>query len=337
MWVRILLRRLVQSLFVLAGVSLIVFSFIHLTPGDPVELMMGEASGVYDDEIAALRHEYGLDRPLPMQFLLYVGRVLRGDLGVSFTHQRPVIEVLILYLPATVELTLVAMVLALIIALPLGMASGIRPGGPLDSGSTALALIGVSLPGFLLGILLILFFGMTLEWLPISGRIGYSVDLKTVTGLYLIDSLIAGDFAALASVIRHLVLPATALGAWTMAVTLRMARTSMSEVWQQDYILFARAKGLSNRSIIVRHALKNALIPVVSVVGLQFGALLGGNMIIETVFGWPGLGRMTVDAIYARNYPLVQASVLLYAATYVIINFITDLVYIYLNPRIKSV
>ncbi len=331
------MKRLTQTIFVLAGVSLIVFSFLHLTPGDPIQLMMGEAAGVSQEEVSRLRHQYGLDRPLPLQYLQFMGRALQGDLGISFTHQRPAVDVIRDYLPATIELTLTAMLLALIFALPLGMVSAMKPRGILDSGSTLSSLLGISIPGFLLGILLILIFGMTLEWLPISGRIDYGVELKTVTGYYVLDSLLSLNITALLSAMKHLLLPAIALGSWTAAVTMRMTRASMLEVLQQDYILFAKAKGLSETAVALKHALKNALIPVVSIIGLQFGSLLGGNMIIETVFGWPGLGRMTVEAIYARNYPLVQAAVLLYAITYVIVNFITDLIYVCLNPRIKSV
>jgi peptide/nickel transport system permease protein len=298
--------------------------------------MMGEASGVSQEEVARLRHQYGLDRPLPLQYLHFLGRALQGDLGISYTHQRPAVEVISDYLPASIELTLSAMLLALLFALPMGMISAMKPRGILDTGSMLSSLIGISVPGFLLGTLLILVFGMTLEWLPISGRIDYGVNLKILTGYYVLDSLLSLNLTALFSAAKHLLLPAVALGSWTAAVTLRMTRASMLEVLQQDYILFARAKGLSETAVALKHALKNALIPVVSIVGLQFGTLLGGNMIIETVFSWPGLGRMTVEAIYARNYPLVQAAVLLYAVTYVIVNLITDLTYLYLNPRIKE-
>lgn len=337
MWIRIISKRLAQTILVLIGVSFIVVSFLHLTPGDPIELMMGEAAGVSEEEVEHLRHQYGLDRPFPVQYIHFVARAVQGDLGISFTHQRPVMDVIRDYLPATIELTLTAMLLALLIAIPLGMVSAMRPRGALDSGATLSALLGISMPGFLIGVLLILIFGMTLEWLPVSGRIDYGIVLKTITGCYLLDSLLTFNGAALLSALRHLLLPAIALGGWTAAITMRMTRSSMLEVLQQDYILFARAKGLSETAVALKHALKNALIPVVSVVGLQLGSLLGGNMIIETVFGWPGLGRMTVEAIYARNYPLVQAAVLLYAVTYVVINFVTDLLYIYLNPRIESV
>jgi peptide/nickel transport system permease protein len=298
--------------------------------------MMGEASGVSQEEVARLRHQYGLDRPLPLQYLQFVGRALRGDLGTSFTHQRPAGEVILDHLPATIELTFSAMLLALMFALPLGMASAMKRRGILDAGSSLSSLVGISIPGFLLGILLILIFGMRLEWLPISGRIAYGVELKNLTGYYVLDSLLGFNPAALLSAVKHLLMPAIALGSWTAAMTMRMTRASMLEVLQQDYILFARAKGLSETAVALKHALKNALVPVVSIIGLQFGSLLGGNMIIETVFGWPGLGRMTVEAIYARNYPLVQAAVLLYAVTYVIVNLITDLTYLYLNPRIKE-
>ncbi|MFP4081146.1 MAG: ABC transporter permease [Candidatus Aminicenantes bacterium] len=337
MWIRFLAKRSAQTILVLMGVSFIIFSFLHLTPGDPVELMMGEAAGVSQQEVEQLRHQYGLDRPFPVQYFYFITRAVQGDLGLSFTHQRPVTEVIGDYLPATVELTFTAMFLALLVAIPLGMISAMRPHGILDHGASWSALLGISMPGFLIGVLLILIFGMRLEWLPVSGRIDYGISLKTITGCYVLDSMITLNGAALLSALRHLLLPAVALGGWTAAVTMRMTRASMLEMLQQDYILFARAKGLPERVVALNHALKNAMIPVISVVGLQLGSLLGGNMIIETVFGWPGLGRMTVDAIYARNYPLVQGAVLLYAVTYVVINFATDMLYTYLNPRIENV
>ena len=320
---------------VLLGVSLIVFSFIHLTPGDPIEIMMGEAGGVTDEEIEALRHQFGLDRPLPVQYAYFVFHAVQGDLGMSIIDQRPVTEVISERIPATVELTFCALLIALIIAIPLGIISAWKQHSALDSSATVATLLGISMPGFWLGIILIMVFSMRLEWLPVTGRIDYGEVLTSITGFYLLDSIMTGNFSALASALRHLALPSIALGVATAALTARMMRSSMLEVIRQDYILFARAKGLSETAIALRHALKNALIPVVSVVGLQIGVLLGGNMIIETVFGWPGLGRLAVDAIYARNFPVVQGVVLLYALTYVFVNLLTDFLYALLNPRIE--
>ena len=335
MLLRVLTRRLVQLIPVLLGVSLIVFSFIHLTPGDPIEIMMGEAGGVSEEEIQNLRRQYGLDRPLPVQYARFLTGALKGDLGVSITDQRPVADLIRERLPATIELTLCALFIALVIALPTGIVCAWKQHSTVDTGATVISLLGVSVPGFWLGIVLIMLFSMQLEWLPVTGRIDYGVTLKAITGCHMLDSILTGNFHAFASALRHMILPAIALGAATAAITTRMMRSSMLEVIRQDYILFARAKGLSETVIALRHALKNALIPVVSVVGLQAGALLGGNMIIETVFAWPGLGRLAVDAIYARNYPVVQGVVLLYAVTYVFVNLATDIIYTVLNPKIE--
>ena len=337
MFLRVCITRVFHLIPVLLGVSLIVFSFVHLTPGDPIEIMMGEAGGVTEGEIETLRHQYGLDRPLPVQYMRFVLGAARGDLGMSIVEQRPVAEIISERIPATVELTLCSLLIALLVAIPLGIISAWRQYSALDTGATVATLLGVSLPGFWLGIVLIMVFSMRLEWLPVTGRIDYEVALSSITGFYLLDSILSGNAHAFISVLRHLALPSFALGAATAAVTARMMRSSMLEVVRQDYILFARAKGLSETAIALRHALKNALIPVVSVLGLQIGVLLGGNMIIETVFGWPGLGRLAVDAIYARNYPVVQGVVLLYAVTYVFVNLVTDLIYALLNPRIELV
>jgi ABC-type dipeptide/oligopeptide/nickel transport system permease component len=330
-----LLQRAFHLVPVLFGITLIVFLFVHLAPGDPIDLLLGEAGGTTKEEAEHLRHQYGLDRPLAVQFGRFVVGAARGDLGISFVHQRPVAQVIGEYLPATVELTFFSLLVGTAFALPLGVWAARKQGSIVDTAGTALSLLGASLPGFYLGVLLILVFGMTLEWLPVSGRIDYGVGLVPITGLYLLDSALTLNWRAGVSAFYHLLLPAIALGAWTAALTMRMTRTSMLEVLRQDYIVFARAKGLGEVALSLRHALRNALIPVVSVIGLQIGALLGGNMVIETVFGWPGLGRLCIDAIHARNYPLVQGIVLLYAVTYVLINLLTDWVYVVLNPRMR--
>jgi len=317
------------------GITLVVFLFLRLAPGDPVELMLGQTGDVTEAEVERLRREYGLDRSLPVQFAYFAGRAVRGDLGVSLTHQRPVSRVIADHLPATAELTLFSLVLGLLFAIPLGVWTAMKRGTLGDTGGTAVALLGVSLPGFYLGILLVLLFGMTLEWFPVSGRIDYGVELRPVTGFYLLDSLCTLNWRAFVSTFQHLLLPAIAMGATMTALTMRMTRAAMLEALREDYIVFARAKGLSEAATAVKHALKNALIPVVSVVGLQVGALLGGNMVIETVFSWPGLGRLCVEGVYARNYPLVQGIVLLYAVTFVVLNLVTDVLYMILNPRVR--
>jgi peptide/nickel transport system permease protein len=329
-----LLERIAGLIPVLIGVSLIVFLMITLTPGDPVQIMLGDSRATPEQE-AALRHDMGLDRPLPTRFLLFLWNALQGDFGLSFFHRRPVIDVIGERLPATIELTLAALVLALAIGIPLGVWAAVKKNSWFDRIATLGSLLGVSMPGFWFGILLILLFAVKLGWLPVSGRIGYAGEVPSVTGMLLVDSLLAGRLDSFGQALRHLVLPALTLALPMAAVLTRVTRTSMIEVLRADYVLFADAKGLSRARVIGRHALKNALIPTVTVAAIETGSLLGGNMIVETVFGWPGLGRLVVEAIFSRNYPLVQAAVLLYAVTYVLLNFIADLVYARLNPKVQ--
>lgn len=329
-----LVERLIGLVPVLLGVSVIVFLMITLTPGDPVQIMLGDSRSSPEQE-AALRHDMGLDRPLHERFALFVGNAARGEFGLSFFHRRPVIDVIGERLPATIELTLAALVLSLVIAIPLGVLAAVRKNSWLDRLATVTSLFGVSMPGFWFGILLILLFSVKLGWFPVAGRIGYASEVPAITGMLLPDALLAGRFDSFWQALRHIALPAVTLALPMAAVLMRVTRTSMIEVLRSDYVLFAEAKGLSRARVIGRHALKNALIPTVTVAALETGSLLGGNMIVETVFGWPGLGRLVVEAIFSRNYPLVQAAVLLYAVTYVMLNFLADLLYTKLNPRVR--
>ncbi|MBL8587439.1 MAG: ABC transporter permease [Methylobacteriaceae bacterium] len=328
------LERLAGLAPVLLGVSLIVFLMIALTPGDPVEIMLGD-SRADAAQIEALRRDMGLDQPAWRRFFIFLGNALTGDFGLSFFHRRPVIEVIGERLPATIELTLVALLLALVIAIPLGVVAAVKRNGVFDRIASVAGLVGVSAPGFWLGILFILLFAVKLGWLPSSGRIGFSMEAPRVTGLLLVDTLLARRPDAFLEAARHLLLPALTLALPMAALLMRVTRSSMIEVLKADYVLFADAKGLSRARVIGLHALKNALIPTVTVAAIETGSLLGGNMIVETVFGWPGLGRLVVEAIFARNYPLVQAAVLLYAVTYVLLNFCADLLYTVLNPRVR--
>lgn len=328
------LERLAGLAPVLLGVSAIVFLMITLTPGDPVEIMLGD-SRADAAQIEALRRDMGLDQPAWRRFFIFLGNALTGDFGLSFFHRRPVIEVIGERLPATIELTLVALLLALAIAIPLGVVAAVRRDGLFDRLASVLGLVGVSAPGFWLGILFILLFAVKLGWLPSSGRIGFSMEVPRLTGLLLIDTLAARRPDAFLEAARHLLLPALTLSLPMAALLMRVTRSSMIEVLKADYVLFAEAKGLSRLRVVGLHALKNALIPTVTVAAIETGSLLGGNMIVETVFGWPGLGRLVVEAIFARNYPLVQAAVLLYAVTYVLLNFFADLLYTVLNPRVR--
>ncbi|WP_289042576.1 ABC transporter permease [uncultured Aliiroseovarius sp.] len=328
------IERLLQLIPVLLGVSVIVFLMITLTPGDPVEIMIGDQVVTAEQE-AQMRRDIGLDRPIHERFFVFIGNAVRGDFGDSFYHRRPVTDVIAERLPATIELSLVALIIALVTAIPLGVLAAIRKNSIFDKIATVGSLLGVSLPGFWFGILLLMLFAVQMQILPVSGRIGYSSEIEPITHLLLIDTLLRGNPGAFLDALSHIILPAITLGLPMTAVLMRVTRTSMLEVMRADYITFAETKGISRHRILWRHALKNALIPTVSVAAIETGSLLGGNMIIETVFGWPGLGRLVVESIFVRNYPLVQAAVLFYALTYVLLNFVADILYTTLNPRVK--
>lgn len=329
-----LLERIAQLIPVLLGVSVIVFFMMTLTPGDPVEIMLGDQH-VTEAQEEALRHDMGLDLPVHERFVKFVTNAATGNFGLSFYHRRPVIDVIAERLPATIELSLVALLLALVTAIPLGVLAAIKKNTLIDRLATVGSLFGVSMPGFWFGILLLLLFAVNLQWLPVSGRIGYGAEVPTVTHMLLIDTLLAGQWSNFKDALAHIILPAITLGLPMAAILTRVTRTSMLDVMKQDYVIFAEAKGLSRRRVIFKHALKNALMPTVTVAAIETGSLLGGNMIVETVFGWPGLGRLVVESIFVRNYPLVQAAVLFYASTYVFLNFLADILYTRLNPRVK--
>lgn len=331
-----ILERLLQLVPVLLGVSLIVFVMMALTPGDPVEIMVGDQN-VPPEQIEQMRRDLGLDRPMVERFFVFLGNAVQFDFGQSFYHRRPVTDVIVERLPATIELTLVAMLIALITAIPLGVLAAVKKNSFLDRIATVGALLGVSLPGFWFGILLLMLFAVNLNLLPVAGRMSYamSVGITPITHLLLIDTLLHGRIDAFRNALAHIILPAITLGLPMTAILMRVTRTAMLEAMRADYITFAEAKGLSRTRVIFRHALKNALVPTVSVAAIETGSLLGGNMIVETVFGWPGLGRLVVESIFVRNYPLVQAAVLFYAVTYVLLNFIADILYTVLNPRVK--
>lgn len=329
-----LLERIAQLLPVLLGVSVIVFVMMALTPGDPVQIMIGDQS-ITPEQEAQLRRGLGLDRPMAERFFIFLGNAVQFDFGESFYHHRPVGDVIAERLPATIELSLVALIVALATAIPLGVLAAIRKNSIFDRIATVGSLLGVSLPGFWFGILLLMLFAVHLHILPVSGRIGFDAEVPAITGFLLIDTVLVGDLRAFGDACAHLILPAITLGLPMTAILMRVTRTSMLEVLRQDYVTFADAKGLSRARVLFRHALKNALIPTVSVAAIETGSLLGGNMIVETVFGWPGLGRLVVESIFLRNYPLVQAAVLFYAVTYVLLNFVADLLYTVLNPRVK--
>lgn len=328
------LERILYTVPIMFGVAIIVFIFIRLTPGDPVDIMMGQGGAISAGEIEQLRSEFHLDEPLSTQLWYFLSDASKGDLGYSYIKKRPVTTLIGERLPATIELAVGALVIALIIAFPIGIISAVRQNSLLDRLSMTTAFLGISMPGFWLGIVLILIFAVWLRWLPVQGRLSHDVELELVTGLYVIDSLITGNGPALWSSLRHLMLPSITLGAAVAAIVARVLRSSMLEILRADYVQLARAKGAPESVVVIKHALRNALIPTVTVVGLQVGVLLGGNMIVETVFGWPGLGRMVVEAIFNRDFPLVQGAVMIYAFTFVMANLIVDVLYTYLNPKI---
>ncbi|MGF6479153.1 ABC transporter permease [Paraburkholderia sp. JPY419] len=330
-----LAKRFIHLVAVLLVTSLVVFAMMWATPGDPVQVMLGDQR-VSVEQVVALRHDMGLDLPPAARYVSFVWRALHGDFGRSFFHHRAVLGVIAERLPATIELTLAAAVLALLIGIPLGLIAGVRRGSVLDRLTSVGSLVGVSIPGFWLGLMLMVVFSVTLHLFPVSGRISYDARPPEITHLLLLDSLIAGRLDAFGNALRHLALPALTLAIPMAAVLMRVTRTSVIDVMRSDYVLFAEAKGLPRGRVLLLHVLKNALAPAVGVTMLEIGALLGGNMIVETIFSWPGVGRLVVEAIFARNYPLVQAAVLLYAVTFVILNFIGDLLYGVLNPRIQS-
>jgi peptide/nickel transport system permease protein len=307
------LRRLLATIPVLLLVTAGVFSLIHLTPGDPIDAMMAES--VDATVKATLRRELGLDRPIAVQYAAWMGRVLQGDLGRSIRDREPVIENVGRRIRPTLELAALAMAIALVVALPVGIVAAARRNTAVDGAATGFALFGICMPNFLIALLLIFFFGVTLRWLPISG---YTDPL---------EEPLAG--------LRSLVLPAVTLGLALAAVIARTLRSSLLEALSEDYIRTARAKGLSERAVLRRHALKNSLIPVVTLLGLQLGTLIGGAVITEYVFALPGVGRLVVDAVFARDYPLVQGVVLLIAVGFILSNLVVDLVYGYLDPRIR--
>lgn len=308
-----ILKRILAMVPVMFLVSLIVFLIIHLTPGDPAIVMLGEEAN--PQTLAALRHELGLDQPIIVQYGVWVAKVLSGDLGRSIRTNQPVTEAIAQRLPTTIELTLLAMLVSLCIAIPTGIISATQRNSASDLIVTTLALIGVSMPNFFLAILLIFIFALNLRWLP---PIGFTPITK---------DLVAN--------VQGMILPAITLGAATAAVVARLTRSSLLEVLGQEYIRTARAKGLAERAVIYTHALKNAMIPVVTIVGLQIGALLSGAVITETIFVLPGVGRLVVDSIFQRDFPLVQGVVLFGAMVFVVANLVVDVLYSFLDPRIR--
>lgn len=329
-----LLKRLGLLLPTFLGVTLIAFALIQLIPGDPVQMLAGERS-VNPVRHAELLAQYGLDQPLWWQYLHYLGRIGQGELGQSLYTRQPVLDEFLTLFPATVELSLAALLLAVSVGLPTGILAAVKSGTLFDHTLMGLSLTGYSLPIFWWALLLILLFSVELGWTPVSGRIAVSYWVKPVTGFLLLDTLLINDSAAFRSALHHLLLPAIVLGTIPLAVIARMTRSALLEVIGEDYIRAARARGLSPWRVIGIHALRNALIPVVTVIGLQVGVLLGGAILTETIFAWPGIGKWLVDSIQRRDYPVVQGGILLIATVVILVNLLVDVLYGLINPRIR--
>ena len=327
------IRRLLMLIPVLLGMTMIVFSIIHAIPGDPAEVILGEKASVESKE--ALRKELKLDQPLYVQYGDYLKKLGSGDLGKSIRTHEPISQEITPYLAATLELTVVAMAFAVFVGINAGILSAWRQNSWFDYVSMLIALIGVSMPIFWLGLMEQWLFALELKWLPSSGRMNVRDPIEAVTNIYLIDSLLSGRWDQFWTVVKHLILPGVALGTIPMAIIARMTRSSMLEVLRSDYIRTAKAKGLSQTFIIYKHALRNAFIPVLTVIGLQFGLLLGGAVLTETIFSWPGVGRYIFDAISSRDYPVIQSGILIIALIFVLINLLVDLLYAAVDPRIS--
>jgi dipeptide transport system permease protein len=316
------------------GITLLTFFLVRLVPGDPIEVRFGER-GVDPVRLAQLRAEAGLDQPVLTQYAHYIGSVLKGDLGLSIVTHQPVLHEFLTLFPATIELSFCAMLFAILLGLPAGMIAALRRGTIWDHGVMGAALTGYSMPIFWWGLLLILFFSVFLGWTPVSGRIDVDYYFEDGTGFMLIDSLLSDQEGAFLSALSHLVLPTIVLGTIPLAVVARMTRSSMLEVLQEDYIRTARAKGLAPLRVVAVHALRNALIPVITVIGLQVGTLLAGAILTETIFAWPGVGKWLIESIRRRDYPALQGGVLLIATIVILVNLTVDLLYGLVNPRIR--
>ena len=330
-----LLRRLGTFIPTFIGVTIVAFAFIRLLPGDPILLLAGER-GVSPERYEQLSHQFGFDQPIWKQYFDYIWGILHGDLGISFSTKRPVLDEFLTLFPATVELGLCAIILATVIGIPAGVIAAVNRGKFFDQALMSTALIGYSMPIFWWALLLIIVFSTGLGWTPVSGRIGLQYYFPTPTGFMLIDSLLSGQSGAFTSAVRHLILPTVALATIPLAVIARQTRSAMLEVLGEDYVRTARAKGLPPSRVIGVHALRNAMIPVVTVIGLSVGTLLAGAILTETIFSWPGIGKWMVDSILRRDYQAVQGGLVLIAIVVMVVNLIVDLLYGLINPKIRK-
>ena len=346
---RYIIRRLVSVIPTVLGVTIIIFMLLRLIPGDPAVAMLGEHAA--QENVERIREQLGLNRPpfldrealrrgeigaiFDSQYTRYLLRLLRGDLGNSIHRRIPITEEIKHRFPATIELALASMLLSILVGLPVGVISAARHNSLLDNVSMLASLVGVSMPIFWLGLMEIMLFAVILGWLPVGGRLSHGIELQPITQLVVVDSILAGNWAALKDALQHLAMPAFALATIPMAIIARMTRASMLDVLQSDYIRTARAKGLSERVVLYRHALKNAFLPVITIIGIQMGNLLAGAVLTETIFAWPGIGKWGLyDAIIGRDYPIVQGSALLVALVIVVLYLLVDISYAYIDPRI---
>jgi peptide/nickel transport system permease protein len=330
---RFVVRRLLLLVPILLGHSILVFVWIRALPGGPAQALLGERAT--EESVEQVERQYGLDKPIHVQYWSYLKTTAQGDLGTSVTTRRPVTDELKERFPATIELAIAAMLFSLLLGIPLGFVAAKRYGTSVDHASLVLSLLGVSIPVFFLAILLKYVFAVKLGLLPTVGRISALIDLEHPTNFYLIDALLAGDFYAFWDVLKHLMLPAIALGSIPLAITARITRAAVLDVQNEDYVRTARAKGLPPRVVDERHIFRNALLPIVTIIGLQAGLLLSGAVLTETVFAFPGMGTWLVDAIKARNFPVLQGGILFVSLVFVLVNLIVDVLYAFINPRIR--
>jgi peptide/nickel transport system permease protein len=317
----------------LVGVSIVVFFMVRAIPGDPAQIMLGQQAT--QEQVQQVREKMGLDKPVFVQYGLFLKNALRGDLGDSTVTGRPVTTELLVRFPATLELTAFAMLIAILVGLPVGVISAVRQYSLLDKTTSVLALTGISMPIFWLAMILVVIFGVNLQILPFPGRLGPTTAITSITGLVLVDSLLTLNFAGFWDGLLHLIMPALALATIPMAVIMRMTRSSMLEVMNEDYVRTARAKGVVPWRVVSKHALRNAMLPTITVIGLQAGLLMGGAIITETIFSWPGIGLYAYQSVGSRDYPSIQGVVLYGALLFVLINLLVDVLYAVLDPRVR--
>jgi ABC-type dipeptide/oligopeptide/nickel transport system permease component len=328
-----LIRRLIGTIPVILLVSLLIYTLLHMAPGDPATLLLPDTASEADIQEARVR--WGLDKPVYVQYFYFITNAAQGDLGKSFRLGQPVTELIKQRLPATLELAFFAILIGVAVAIPLGVLAGWRPNSKIDNIATIFGLYGISMPSFWFGIMMILFFSGVLHILPSAGRSEYGVAGETITGFYFLDSVLVGNWDGLVDAFRHVALPAMALGTALAGIQMRITRSAVLETTREDFVMVARAKGLPTRSVLWRHVLRNSLIPVITVVGLELGTLLSGSIIVEAVFAWPGIGTLLIAGVSSRDYPLVTGIVMMYTVAFVLINLAVDAVYAFVDPRIR--